>query len=108
MKNEYKSLKEFTSQYIGEWGPSDGHWLGLDFIYNHEEYRLHTGCMYEDEADTLFSLYKKLSPSYNNTHEYLLLEQFDSMDKLLDSSVIDNHKFKDIIIDSNTELIGQD
>ena len=32
-KNEYTSLEEFTSQYVGEWGPSDGHWFGLDFEY---------------------------------------------------------------------------
>ena len=36
--NEYNSLEEFTSQYIGEWGPSDGHWLGLDFIFRGNEY----------------------------------------------------------------------
>ena len=45
--NEYKSLDEFTSQYVGEWGPSDGHWYGLDFSYHGIEYRLHTGSMYK-------------------------------------------------------------
>ena len=30
-KNEYNSLNEFLTQYIGEWAPSEGHWFGLDF-----------------------------------------------------------------------------
>ena len=44
-KNEYKSLLEFTNEYVGEWSPSNGHWLGLDFLFNGTEYRLHTGSM---------------------------------------------------------------
>ncbi len=32
-KNEFESLEQFLSQYTGEWNPSEGHWLGLDFIY---------------------------------------------------------------------------
>ena len=70
--NEYKSLDEFTSQYVGEWGPSDGHWYGLDFSYHGIEYRLHTGSMYKkgntilpDGREALFGLYKKINGSYN-------------------------------------------
>lgn len=58
-KNEYKSLEEFKSQYVGEWAPSEGHWLGLDFIYDEKEYRFHTGYMFVGEKDSLFSLYEK-------------------------------------------------
>lgn len=49
-KNEYESLEQFTSQYVGEWGPSDGLWFGLDFVYSGVEYRLHTWSMYRKEA----------------------------------------------------------
>ena len=38
-KNEYESLEQFTSQYVGEWNPSGGHWFGLDFMYRGKEYR---------------------------------------------------------------------
>ena len=51
-KNEFNSLEEFISQYIGEWGPSDGHWFGLDFLYNGTEYRFNTGSIYEKQ-DTI-------------------------------------------------------
>ena len=30
--NEYNSLEEFTSQYTGIWGPSDGHWFALTHV----------------------------------------------------------------------------
>ena len=64
-KNEYESLEQFTSQYIGEWGPSDGHWLGLDFVYYGVEYRLHTWGMYRKDAhlsdgrEVMFELFRK-------------------------------------------------
>ena len=30
-KNEFNTLEDFTTQYTGEWNPSEGHWFGLDF-----------------------------------------------------------------------------
>jgi hypothetical protein len=48
--NEYHSLEEFLSEYIGVWNPSGGHWFGLDIRYNGVTYRLHTGKMYRQEA----------------------------------------------------------
>ena len=44
-KNEYESLEQFTSQYVGEWNPSGGHWFGLDFMYRGKEYRFHTSIL---------------------------------------------------------------
>ena len=56
-KNEYESLEQFTSQYVGEWNPSGGHWFGLDFMYRGKEYRFHTGCMYDEPV--LYQMEKK-------------------------------------------------
>lgn len=68
-KNEYTSLDQFTSQYTGEWNPSEGHWLGLDFIWHGNVYRFQTGSMYNsnntilpDGREAIFGLYKKLVP----------------------------------------------
>ena len=109
-KNEYKVLKDFTSQYTGEWNPSDGNWYGLDFSYHGIEYRFHTGTMYENEhevirdgREVLFGLYKKI-----NNDEYILLEQFATMDDVLESKVIENIPFKNVIMADETELLGQD
>ena len=117
-KNELKSLDELRSQYIGVWGPSDGHWLGLDFSYHGNEYRLHTGTMYgdKDKTDengtiTQFGLYQKTEkkdPKHPNNILYELLDEKDSLEDLLDSTVIDGIPFGTVIMDDETMLLGQD
>lgn len=117
--NEYNSLEEFMSQYIGEWAPSKGHWLGLDFSYNGNEYRLHTGSMYNSEntilrngREALFGLYIKVpaAPELSITENYVytLLGEYADMSELLESTVICNTPFKEVIMDDSTELLGQD
>jgi len=117
--NEYNSLEEFTSQYTGCWGPSEGHWLGLDFLYNGNEYRLQTGSMFnsqntilDDGREALFGLYQKIptrDKRFSPDHfTYTLLEEYADMDSLLTSTVIEHRLFREIIMDDTTELIGQD
>ena len=112
--NEYNSLEEFTSEYIGIWSPSNGHWFGLDFKYNGVTYRLHTGSMYHRENTTLsdgrellFGLYRLLDAAGANDN-YTLLAEFADMDDLLESTVIEGRKFRDIIMDDMTEILGKD
>ena len=117
--NEYRSIDEFKSQYIGVWAPSDGHWLGLDFAYKGEEFRLHTGSMYNmtdtiltDGRTAIFGIYLKCNKQgfedSGKGKKYLLLGEFADMCDLLESRVIDNRPFKEVIMDDMTELLGQD
>jgi hypothetical protein len=113
-KNEYNSLDEFTSQYIGIWGPSDGHWFGLDFSFHGKEYRFNTGSIYEANAtilpsgkEALFGIYFK-DPNPKAEREYLLLEEFSDMEDALNSTCIDGIEFRKVIMDDDTELLGQD
>ncbi|MDO5310027.1 MAG: hypothetical protein Q4G03_11135 [Planctomycetia bacterium] len=110
-KNEYTSLEEFTSQYIGVWGPSDGHWFGLEFTYRGVEYRFHTGPMYDrkdmilpDGRMATFGLYQRIGDS----NDFTLLGVFDTMDDVLESTCIQGVKFREVIMDPDTELTGQD
>lgn len=112
--NEYNSLDEFKSQYTGVWNPSENQWLGLDFSYDGVEYRLNTGPMYESENTVLpdgkiavFSLYQKC-PDPSSGRDYVLLEEFASLDDVLDSTCIKGIPFRQIIMDDRTELLGQD
>ena len=112
-KNEYQTLDEFVQQYTGEWAPSEGRWYGLDFSYKGEEYRFHTGSMYGNSSqkvgnNTLFGIYKKQIITSKDNREYLLLAEFMSMEEALESKVIDNRPFKEVIMDDETELLGQD
>ena len=114
-KNEYKSLEEFTSQYVGEWWPTREHWLGLDFSYHGTEYRLHTWSMYKKENTVLpdgriamFGIYKKIEGSSDAHPDYELLGEYADMHDLLESRVIEGTPFSEVIMDDDTVLLGQD
>ena len=113
-KNEYESLEQFTSQYVGEWNPSGGHWFGLDFLYRGKEYRFHTGWMYKetgilsDGREVLFGLYCKKDIIGADNREYELLAEFADMSEVLESTVIQGRPFKEVIMDDDTEIVGQD
>ncbi|MCQ2524350.1 MAG: hypothetical protein MJ123_08420 [Lachnospiraceae bacterium] len=113
-KNEYESLEQFVSQYIGEWNPSGGHWYGLDFRYGGKIYRFHTGCMYDEKEilpngkEVMFGLYEKKENDDDNKREYDLLGLFAEMKEVLSSKVIQGRPFCEVIVDENTELLGQD
>jgi len=111
--NEYNTLDEFINEYIGIWNPSEDHWYGLDFKYDDKVYRLHTGSMYnatnttlKDGRTAIFGLYQVADNS--NVKGYVLLGEYADMNDLLESSVIGNRKFKDIIMDDGTEILGKD
>lgn len=116
--NEYQSLDEFISQYTGIWGPSEGHWLGLDFSFAGNEYRLQTGSMYEtndtilaDGRIAVFGLYIKqpvVGLRNQDMPEYVCLGEYADMNDLLSSVVIEGKPFRDVIMDDMTELLGQD
>lgn len=81
-----------------------------------EEYRFNTGSMYNpantilpDGRTAIFGIYKKARPDINEyKRNYELLGEYASMDDVLSSTVIENTPFKDVIMDDNTELLGQD
>ena len=113
-KNEFSSLEEFKSQYIGVWEPSEGHWFGLDFIFKGTEYRFNTGSMYsgsntilEDGREAIFGLYKRRKSPLTGK-EYDLLAEFATIEEALSSTCIDGIRFDEIIIDPDTALVGQD
>ena len=113
-KNEYNSLEEFKNQYTGEWNPSEGHWLGLDFMYGKNEYRLSTGSMYTDEntilpdgREAIFYLYIK-DNAVDHSSDYALLGEFATINDLLDSTIIGGIKFSEVIMADETVLLGQD
>ncbi len=114
MNNEYKTIDEFISQYTGEWGPSEGHWYGLDFVFNGVKYRFNTGSMYNEEDTILpdgrtavFGIYQKRSDE-NNEPEYNLLGEFATIEDALKSTCIEGKPFSSVIMDESTQFVGQD
>ncbi len=116
-KNEFQALEDFTNRFIGEWGPSEGHYFGLDFSYKGRIYRLHTGVMYQepeflpDGREVLFGLFlSDVSEDlfWSSDVKFTLLAQFATMEELLDSCIIDKRPFREVIMDDETEIIGMD
>ncbi|MBE5779393.1 MAG: hypothetical protein E7331_08705 [Clostridiales bacterium] len=112
--NEYQSLEEFTSQYTGEWSPSDGHWFGLEFRYEAHDYRLHTGIMHENDPERdsegreiLFGLYA-MNLHASEGEQFVRLASFASMDELLCFTGIGSRPFREVIMDDSTQILGQD
>lgn len=88
--------------------------LGLDFSYNGTEYRFNTGSIYEKQdtilpngKEALFGLYRKDS-NPKAKKKYILLEEFADMEDALNSTCIEGIAFRIIIMDDNTEILGQD
>ena len=111
---EFTSIDQFLSQYTGEWGPSDGHWYGLDFSWNGCKYRFHTGAMYESEPLTLpdgrdadFGVYRKLDNPVGG-HEYELIGKYATTAEAVKQCIIDGISLAEIIVHPDTELLGQD
>ena len=116
-KNEYDNIEQLKSQYVGIWGPSDGHWFGLDFKFLGQEYRIYTGTMYGDkdniENDVVkqFGLYLKTNEPderFPGICKYVLLYEFENFDQLLKNAKIDNIPLEIAIMDDDTEILGQD
>lgn len=73
------------------------------------------GCMYDepvllpDGKEVLFSLYRKKECIASDKREYeLLLGAYSDMSEVLGSMVIQGRPFKEVIMDDDTELLGQD
>ena len=112
--NEYRSLDEFTSQYIGEWSPSNGHYYGLEFRYRGKDYRLHTWQMHADDPEftpdgreVLFGLYE-MNRKAQGTVRFDRMSSFASMEDLLIFDGIDDRPFSEVIMDDSTQILGQD
>ncbi len=70
--------------------------------------------MYETEntvlpngKEALFGLYKK-DPEPSGGREYILLAEFASIEDALNDTSIEGLRFGEVIMDDNTELLGQD
>ena len=61
-----------------------------------------------DGREAVFGLYKKISAGDDSEREYELLGEYADMQDVLLSCVIGGIPFAKVIIDEETELIGQD
>ena len=106
--NEYKyTLEDFLLEYGTKYSPDYETYIGLDFDYKNKSYRL---CR---EADDKFYLWKvsiinPKKPGYVDNLNFDTLGIYDTIDDLLNSTVIDDRPLKELLFCSDTEITGQD
>lgn len=103
-KNEYTELSDFLSEYTGKRDPANNKWYGLEFKYDGLYYRLD----YSSDTILLFKLLFENGNRYPAPSNYDAIGQYNNMVELLECTICDNKKFKDIIIDESTELLSKD
>lgn len=114
MNEQDKMTRElFLAQYKGEWAPSDGLWLGMDFYYAGQEYRFQTDSMYSaknlilpDGCEARFYMYKK--DGTNSDIRYTLVSAHATSDDVLEQCRIGEKNFGQILDDDLIVLLGQD
>lgn len=87
----------------------------MDFSFQGKEYRFCTGAMYKTEntilpdgREAVFGRYEKNSEPLEKSESYTLLEEFATMEDALKSTCISQIPFEKVIMDDDTELLGQD
>ncbi|WP_302390629.1 MULTISPECIES: hypothetical protein [Phascolarctobacterium] len=61
-----------------------------------------------DGEEALFGVDRFSAIKDSKGHEYSLIGEYSDMENLLNNCTIDGIKFRDIIMDDNTQMIGKD
>lgn len=106
-KNEYKCLDDFINEYNGKHEIGDEFHIGIEFYYKDQLYRM---CL--EPGGNAYFLYKVLRSMEEHIKTgkdmYKILGVFDSIELLLETTVLDNKKFKEIIMEDDTIIDSKD
>ena len=110
--NEYKELKDFIYEYeSGRSIPADNldrqKFMGIEFKYNDVYYR------YSDFTKDKLQQYDVIllhceKTGYPQSESYELIGWYADLDDVLENCMIQGRKFKDVIMDEQTEILGKD
>ena len=120
--NEYSSLEDFIYEYeSGKSIPSDNldkpKYMGIEFKYSDIYYRMCREPM--DENNMVFlddgraGLYDVMimhceKTGYPLAESFELIGWYADLNDVLENCILQNRKFKDVIMDDMTEILGQD
>ena len=120
--NEFNSLDEFIYEYeSGRSIPADNldkrKYMGIEFKYNGVYYRMCREPIDEKEVilleDGRIGRYDVMimhceKTGYPLAESFELIGWYADVYDVLDNCIIQNKKFKDIIMDDSTEILGKD
>lgn len=120
--NEYSSLEDFIYEYeSGKSIPSDNldkpKYMGIEFKYNDIYYRMCREPMDENSKvfldDGRAGLYDVMimhceKTGYPLAESFELIGWYADLNDVLENCILQDRKFKDVIMDDMTEILGQD
>ncbi len=120
--NEYKELKDFIYEYeSGRSIPVDNldrqKFMGIEFKYNNVYYRMCREPLDENEKVTLADGRKGQydvmilhceKTGYPQSESCELIGLYADLDDVLENCLIQGRKFKAVIMDEQTEILGKD
>ena len=115
-KNQYKKLDEFIFEYEDYRDPANGKFMGIEFEYNGKFYRMCRepldACQKSEDGFLLeYDVMQIVTSSGNyldDEMEYLPIGWYRDLNDVLENCLIEGKKFKEVIIDDCTEILGQD
>lgn len=120
-KNEYKDLDKFIYEYdSGRHSSDNSHgrkFMGLEFFYNNVYYRMCREPLSDEERPKLkngklgfyqVSIMHCEKLGYPIADEFDLIGWYSDIYDLLENCLIEDKKFKDVIIDEKTEILSKD
>ena len=109
--NEYNNLEQFYEEYNYDRDIFKGHYIGLEFFFRGNYYRLaHDYSNLDNQHEFKYFAYQIIQ-NKNNAYfdgEYVLLGEFRNLDEMLDDWIIDGICFKELIIMDETKILGKD
>ena len=120
--NEFIELKDFIYEYeSGRSIPADNldrqKFMGIEFKYNDVYYRMCREPLDENEkvifSDGRTGQYDVIllhceKTGYPQSESYELIGWYADLDDVLENCMIQGRKFKDVIMDEQTEILGKD
>ena len=115
-KNEYENLKQFYDEFCGEPNPDGDTSIGVEFVYNKTYDRMchepdwanlpkdESGKQYE------FAVYEVdwHGERFNPNFTYTVIGLYHSLDAVLENCILQEQKFKDVIMNDETKIICRD
>lgn len=114
--NYYSNLQQFYDEYSDIPIANIRKFIGIEFIYKNKYYRMcnepkGSGVPCDSNGTELsFAVYEVdwHGNICGHNFTYTPLGFYHDLDEVLDNCIIQGRKFKDIIMDDNTEIISQD
>ena len=107
-------LDEFINEYDDYRNPAEGKFMGIEFSYSGNFYRmcrepLDVCKQHILDDGTMLEYDVMLIHNYlEDNFFYTWLGWYKDLDDVLENCEIDGRKFRDVIMDDKTEILGQD